>query len=78
MCVCVCVCVLGVSRYLHVYICLWDIWTYVCASLGVSEFSLCFSVCVCVSVSVSDWVSGCAPFSVWVDLGIWGVVRKDS
>ena len=36
------------------------------------------SLCVCVSVSVSDWVSGCAPFSVWVDLGIWGVVRKDS
>ena len=64
---CVCVCALGVSRYLCVYICLWDIWMYVCASLGVSEFSLCFSVCVyltgCLGGHLSlcgwVWVSGC-------------------
>jgi len=36
------------------------------------------SVCVCVCVCVSDWVSGCASVSVCMDLGVWGVVRKDS
>ena len=60
-------CVLGVSRYLRVYICLWDIWRYVCPSLGVSEFSLCFCVCVCVCV----YLTGCLGVHLSLCAWIW-------
>ena len=73
MCVCVCVCVcFKVPACVHL-----SLWVYldvcVCASLCVSEFSLCF--CVCASDCVSGG-SGCVHLSLWVYLGVWVLSKR--